>query len=159
MRTWVKVSLAGIALAILAFAAFAGMSSYFVFRHLEMRSATEPEILREFDELKKKFADRQPLVEIADPQAGDIRINRIVHPQGLRAKLIYIITWNAEDGDVMRTDVPLWLMRFSTLNIASSLGLAPEKFSLTVHDIERYGPGLVVDYRRPGRQHVLMWVE
>jgi hypothetical protein len=50
-------------------------------------------------------------------------------------------------------------MRFSTLNILSSLGVAPDQFRLTVVEIERYGPGLVVDYRRPAQTHVLIWVE
>lgn len=84
MRTWVRVSLAGVGLAVLAFAAFAGMSSYVVLRHMEMRSGTEAEAVREFDEIKKRFAGRQPLVEMTGPQARDIRINRLVHPQGSR---------------------------------------------------------------------------
>ena len=159
MRTWVKVSLAGVGLAVLAFIAVAGVTSYFAFRQLETRSATEPEVLREFDEIKKRFADRAALVEMTGPQADDVRINRLVHPQGLRAKTIFVYTWNAEDGEILRTNLPLWLMRFNTLNIISSLGLAPEKFSITVHDVERYGPGLIVDYRRPKQHHALIWVE
>jgi hypothetical protein len=155
----VRVSLAGVGLAVLAFAAFAGMSSYVVLRHMEMRSGTEAEAVREFDEIKKRFAGRQPLVEMTGPQARDIRINRLVHPQGLRAKTLYVVTWSADDDRVLRTDVPLWLMRFSTLNILSSLGVAPDQFRLTVVEIERYGPGLVVDYRRPAQTHVLIWVE
>jgi hypothetical protein len=50
-------------------------------------------------------------------------------------------------------------MRFSTANIVSRLGIAPSKFRLTVADVERYGPGIVVDFRQPGRLHTLVWVE
>ncbi len=53
----------------------------------------------------------------------------------------------------------VWLMRFSSVNVLSRLGLAPEKFRLTVQDVEQYGPGIVADYRRPGHSHVLIWVE
>jgi hypothetical protein len=28
-----------------------------------------------------------------------------------------------------------------------------------VQDVQRYGPGIVADYRRPGQSHVLIWVE
>ena len=154
-----KVSLAGIALVVIAFAALAGTGAYFVLRNLDTRTATEAETLREFDAVRARFGARQPLVEITNPQSGDIRINRLVHPEGRRASTLHVFTWNADDGEVFRTAVPVWLMRFSTLNILSTLGVAPEKFSLTAQEVERYGPGIVVDYRRPGQNHVLIWVE
>jgi hypothetical protein len=56
-------------------------------------------------------------------------------------------------------EVPLWLLRFSSVNILSQIGLAPEKLRLTVQDIERYGPGVVVDYNQPGAARLLMWVD
>ncbi|HYN08998.1 MAG TPA: hypothetical protein VES67_16565 [Vicinamibacterales bacterium] len=158
MRTWVKVSLAGVALVVVGIAALAGTGAYFVLRNLDTRSATEAETLREFDVIRAKFGPRQPLVEIINPQSGDIRLNRLVHPEGRRATTLHVITWNV-DGEVLRTEVPVWLMRFSTLNVLSTLGVAPDKFSLTAEDVQRYGPGIVVDYRRPGQNHVLIWVE
>jgi hypothetical protein len=50
-------------------------------------------------------------------------------------------------------------MRFSSINILSHLGIAPERFSLTVQDLERYGPGIIVDFRHPGVNRVLIWAE
>ena len=159
MRTWVKVSLAGIALVVVGIAALAGTGAYFVFRNLDTRSASESETLREFDALRAKFGARQPLIEITNPRSGDIRINRLVHPEGRRANTLHVVTWNADDGELLRTEVPVWMMRFSSINVLSTLGVAPDKFSLTVRDVQQYGPGIVVDYRRPGQNHVLIWVE
>ena len=157
MRTWVKVTLGGVLLGLIAIGALAGTGAYFVFRNLETHPAGETEALREIDALKARFAGRQPLVEIGNPKTGDVRINRAVHPEGRRATTLHVVTWEGEDGRVLQSEVPVWLMRFSTLNIASRLGLAPEKFRLTVSDVEEYGPGIVVDYRRPGEKHVLIW--
>jgi hypothetical protein len=56
-------------------------------------------------------------------------------------------------------DLPVWLMRFSSVNILSQLGLAPSRYRLTVQDLQRYGPGIALDYRQPNGHHVLMWVE
>lgn len=56
-------------------------------------------------------------------------------------------------------EVPLWLMRFSTLNITSQLGIAPEKLRLTVGDVQRYGPGIIADYSAEGSFRVLVWVD
>ena len=144
---------------IVGFSALAGTAAYFVFRNLETRSATEAETLRDFDGIRARFGARQPLVEIVNPQAGDIRVNRLVHPEGRRVNTLHVLTWNVDDGELLRTEAPLWLMRFSTVNVLSTVGVAPAKFRLTVQDVERYGPGIVVDYRRAGQNHVLIWVE
>lgn len=159
MRTWVKVTIAGVAVAVVGFAALAGTGAYYVFRHMDTRSASEADTRREFGAIRTRFTGRPPLIEIINPQTADIRVNRLAHPDGRRVDTIHVLTWNVDDADLLRTDVPLWLMRFSSVNILSQLDVAPEKFRLTVEDVRRYGPGIVVDYGRPGRQHVLIWVE
>ena len=159
MRTWVKVTLGGVLLVLVGFGALAGVAGYFVFRNLDTRAATETEALRDFDAVKARFGGRQPLVEIVSPHAGDIRVNRALHPEGRQATTLHVLTWDREEGRLLRTEAPLWLMRFSSINVLSRLGVAPEKFRLTVQDVQQYGPGVVVDYRRPGQKHVLIWVE
>ena len=159
MRKWVKWTLAGFVGAVVLFVVLAGVGAYYVFRHLETGAATEAATLKDFDSIRAGFPDRLPLLEIVDPKAGDIRINKLVHPEGREATTLHILTWNAEDGEKFQTDVPLWLMRFNSINILSKLGITPSKYRLVVHDIERYGPGIVADYRKPGQSHVLIWTQ
>jgi hypothetical protein len=159
VRKWVKYTLAVVAVLAIGFMALAGTGAYLVFRHLETRTVAGGETKPDFDTIAKRFAGRPPLVEIVDLQKADVRINRSVHPQGRRANTVYILNWNAEQEKLVKTDVPLWLMQFSSINVLSHLGLAPEKFRLTAEDLARYGPGIVVDYRKPGSFQVLIWVE
>ncbi len=159
MRRWVKFTLWGVVVVVLAFAALAGTGAYYFLRHLEVGKVAEAETLKEFEAVRAKFGSREPLILLVKPESGDIRISRTTHPQGLRAGTIHMLTWTAEDGERLRGDLPLWLMRFSSVNILSRLGIAPDKFRLTVEDVERYGPGIVADYRRPGHSHALIWVE
>src|SRR5437762_2141201 len=144
MRTWVKATLAGVVLIAVAVVALAATGAYFVLRHMEKRAGNEAEAAQAIDAVKARFGSRPPLVEIIDPQRADIRINRPVEASAARVDTIHVINWKTDAGELTRTDVPLWLMRFSTLNITSQLGIAPEKFRLTVGDVERYGPGIVV---------------
>ena len=102
---------------------------------------------------------RPPLVEIVDARTADIRINRLADVSPARVDTVHIINWKRDPGEVIRTEVPLWLMRFSTVNILSRLGIAPARFRLTVNDIERYGPGIIVDYGSQGAFRVLVWVD
>jgi len=159
MRTWVKATLGGVALIAVAVVALAATGAYFVLRHMEKRAGSEAEAVQTIDAAKARFGSRPPLVEIIDPQKADIRINRLVEASAPRVDTIHIINWKSDSGELVRTEVPLWLMRFSTVNIASQLGIAPAKFRLTVSDIERYGPGIVVDYGAQGAFRVLVWVD
>lgn len=159
MRTWVKATLGGIALIGVALVALGATGAYFVLRHMETRAGSEAEAGQAIDAVKVRFGSRPPLIEIIDPQRAAIRINRSVEASVPPVDTIHVINWKSDKGELTRTDVPLWLMRFSTLNIASQLGIAPEKFRLTTADVERYGPGIVVDYGSQGAFRVLVWVD
>ena len=159
MRTWQKATLGLVAVIAVAVFALAGTGAYFVFRHLEKRPGGEPEAVQAIDAVKTRFGTRPPLVEIADVHRADIRINRPDQASPSRVDTVHIINWKSDTGELIRAEVPLWLMRFSSMNILSELGIAPAKFRLTVDDIERYGPGIVVDYASQGAFRVLVWVD
>jgi hypothetical protein len=159
VRTWVKLTLGGVALIVLIWVVIAGTSAYFVFRHFDRRTAAESETLPEFDKIRARFPNRPPLIEIVDARAGDIRINRLDSPDGRSVETFHVLAWKVVDRELIRTDVPVWLLRFNTVNILSRLGIGPARLRLTVQDVERYGPGIVVDYAPPGSDRVLLWVD
>jgi hypothetical protein len=159
MRTWQKATL-GVVITIVAIVAvLAGTGAYFVMRHLEKKASSEAEAGIEMDAIRKRYAPRTPLVEIVDPRSADIRINREPSPTGAPVSTVHVVNWKSEDNELMRTEIPLWLARFSSVNLLSQLGVAPERYRLTVKDIERYGPGIIADYRSPGTFRVLVWVD
>lgn len=159
MRTWVKVTLAGVALVAVVVLVLGGIGAYFLLGNMTRGSAAEVEAVREIDAIRARFGTRPPLVEIVEPRRADIRINRLQNNTGTRVTTVHIVNWSAESGELMRTAAPLWLMRFSSVNLLSQLGVAPAKFQLTVADIERYGPGIVAYYGSPGFVRVLVWVD
>jgi hypothetical protein len=159
MRTWVKATLGGVALIAVALVALGATGTYFVLRHMEKRARSEADAVQAIDAVKARFGSRPPLVEIIDPQRADIRINRSIEASAPHVDTIHVINWKSETGELTSTEFPLWLMRFSTVNIASQLGIAPAKFRLTVSDVERYGPGIIVDYGSQAASRVLVWVD
>lgn len=158
VRTSVKVTIGAVAVATVCILALAGIASYFVLGNLERRSAPEATALSEIEIIRTRFGSRPPLIEIVDARRGDVRINRLAG-NGARVTTFHVVNWNAEDGELVRTEAPLWLMRFSSVNLLSQLGLAPASLRLTVQDVEQYGPGIVVDYAQPGSTRVLVWVD
>jgi hypothetical protein len=159
MRTWVKVTLAGFAACLLVVGLLAGAGAYLFFRHLETTNVPETSAKADFEVVRTKFGGRPPLIDVTNPRSGDIRMNRVKHPQGLRARTVYVMTWNAEDDELLKTDIPLWMMRFSSINVLSHLGIAPNRYRLTAEDVASFGPGIVVDYSEAGAKSVLIWVE
>ncbi len=159
MRTWVKVTLGAVALIAIAFTALAGAGAYFVFRNMDKRTGPEREAVQAIEAVKARFGSRPPLIEVVNPQRADIRINRRADGGATPVDTVHVINWKSETGEVVRFEVPLWLMRFSSVNILSRLGVTPAKFRLTVDDIQRYGPGIVVDYGSQGASRVLVWVD
>ena len=159
MRTWVKATIGGVALIAVALGALAGTAAYFVLRHMEKRAGSEAQAVQTIDSIKARFGSRPPLVEVVDPQKAAVRINRPVEATAPPVDTVHVISWKSDTGELSRTEFPLWLMRFSSVNIAAQLGIAPERFRLTVSDVERYGPGIVVDYGVQGAFHLLVWVD
>ena len=158
MRTWVKATIGVGVPATVCMLALGGIASYYVLGNLERLSAPEATALSEIERIRTRFGSRPPLVEIVDVRRGDFRINRLAGT-GAKVSTFHVLNWNAEDGELVQTEAPLWLMRFSSVNLLSRLGLAPSSLRLTVEDVERYGPGIVVDYAQPGSARVFVWVD
>lgn len=159
MRTWVKVTLGGAALAAVAFAALAGTGVYFVLHGMERRTGSAADAVQAIDAVRPRFGSRPPLVEIVDPQRANIRVNRPGEASPVHVGTIHVINWKRDTGELTRIQIPLWLMRFSSVNVLSQLGVVPARFRLTVSDIERYGPGVIVDYGSPESFRILVWVD
>jgi len=159
MRTWVKVTIGGVALVAVAFAVLGGTAAYYVMRHLEERASEEAEAVKAIEAVKARFPARPPLIEIADPARADIKINRATEASTTPVDTIHVMNWKHETREFTTVRMPLWLMRFSTVNLASRLSISPAKLRLTVSDVERYGPGVLVDYGSPGTSRVFVWVD
>jgi len=159
MRKWVKVTIGGVALVVLVLAALGGTAAYYVMRNLEERPAGEAEAVKLIEGVKARFGPRPPLIEVADPRRADVRVNRAADASATRVDTIHVLNWKSETSELSRVEMPLWLMRFSSINLASNLNIIPAKLSLTVADVERYGPGIIVDYGSPGTSRVLVWVD
>lgn len=95
-----------------------------------------------------------------DPRQGAIRVNRPpVSAERRHVEAFYVLAWTGADQKLVRTSAPIWLMRLSLQNMASTLGLGGGPWNLTVADVERYGPGLILDFNQPGGGRVLVWVQ
>jgi hypothetical protein len=62
--------------------------------------------------------------------------------------------YDPEAGELTRADVPFWLIR-----AANSLTFLPEMGSLTLEEIEKHGPGLLVNGSGETGEQILIWID
>jgi hypothetical protein len=51
-------------------------------------------------------------------------------------------------------EIPIWLIRFG-----SSISFVPEMGHVTMEDLERHGPGLIVNGTGDDGEQILVWIE
>jgi hypothetical protein len=160
MQTRTRVALWALGIGGGVFLVVAGLAAVIVLRNTTAGASGEREAVIEIERIHARFPARPPLVEIVDPRRGAIRIN---HPpasaERRHVEAFHVLAWAAANQRLVRTSAPIWMMRLSLQNVLSALGLGLGPWNLTVADVERYGPGVVLDYSPPGGGRVLVWVQ
>ena len=163
VATWVWV-LVGIAVVVvLGLVAVAGVGFYEFSRHFETTAATATDAASEFDAVRARFAGQEPLLERTET-GGVARTRREapVEAPAVRPTELHLLGFDPSDGRLVRFKVPFWLLRMG--GAKGSIDLNGEKVTLdeldvTVEDLERLGPALVLDHRTPKGERVIVWTQ
>lgn len=156
-RTRIVLGVVGVAVVLVV--GLLGTGAFIVLRNLRITETTAAEAASVIDEARARYASRPPLIEI-DPARKYVHVNRPPTTEARKSvDHIEIFAWQAEEGKLVRTRAPIWLMRFSMINVLSQLGVTPDAVRLTVDDVERYGQGRLVDVTTPGGDRALVLVQ
>ena len=71
-----------------------------------------------------------------------------------------ILAFDPDDGRMVKISVPFWLLRLKVGGTRIDFNgnrMELEDLKLTVEDLERFGPTLIVDHRVPNGERVLVW--
>ena len=130
--------------------------------HVDIVESNEANADRAFDEIHAKFPGQKPLLELRDRTPHYVE-ERATQPDSTeKITTMHIVAWDSDERRLARVDVPWWVLRMKSGTISFSsyaTGLDDAGVKLRPEDIERRGPGIVLDFveRREGR--VLVWVE
>lgn len=150
------------AVAVIGMIALAGVGIYFVTREVNVRSATPASAAQEFDAARARFSNQQPVLSIRDDEVmfeGEMPERPSREPRA--PDVLRVLVWDADEEKLVRVNVPFWLLRFSRRSSfsVSSDGFDLNRLKLTVNDLERLGPALLLDHRERGGTRVLLWTE
>jgi hypothetical protein len=167
-RSWVPIVLAVLGGLVLVGAAAVGGSVYWVTRHIHSQETTTREAERALADARTRFAGQTPVVSLEGQQPVFAREPAPGGPVPIRT--LHMLAFDAGEGRLIRLDIPGWLLRLVprgnvTVNgrdlfDAGGPGARGGRgTNITVEDLERRGPGLVLDTTTPDGSQVLIWTE
>jgi hypothetical protein len=71
-----------------------------------------------------------------------------------------VLAFDPDDGRIVRISIPFWLLRMKMRGATVDFNgnkMDLEDLKLTVEDLERFGPTLIVDHRNVHGERVLVW--
>ena len=160
IKAWIWVVAAIVILGILGVVAMAGFGFYFFSQHFDTKVVSRENAGEEFEEVKARFAKQKPLIEL-DEHGRFLRANvdRPANPNTKVPDQLYVLAFDPGDRRIVRVNLPFWMLRLKahgTVDFnASKLDL--EDLKLTVEDLERFGPTLIVDHQGTSGERVLVW--
>lgn len=164
-KTWISVLIASVIIVgILAAAAVAG-TAFFIYRHVHTEITPNASADQQFAEARARFVGQQPLIEIR--KDDEPLLHREVIPASKPAtKLdtLRVLAYDTHARKLVNVSIPMWLLRmapshkFSFLN-DNGIDFDSDRVHITLEDLERRGPGLILDQADRRGSQVLVWTE
>ena len=160
LKTLVWAIVAVAVFCILALVAVVGAAFFYMSRHIETKSATASVAATEFAEIKADFPGQRPLIEL-DRRGKFLRANTEgpTAPKTTTPDELWVMAFDPSDGRIVRFNIPFWILRMkadATIDLNGNR-MDLEDLRLTVHDLERKGPSLIVDHQASDGERVLVW--
>lgn len=164
-KTWVSVLIAAvIVVGILAVSAVGG-TAYFIYGHVHTQFTPSENAEQQFAEARARFAGQQPLIEMR--KDDEPLLHREVIPKTMPAtKLdtLRVLAYDTRARKLVNVSIPMWLLRMAPSNKFSfmkdnGIDFDSDRVHITIDDLERRGPGLLLDQADRRGSQVLVWTE
>jgi hypothetical protein len=166
-KTWITIIVSVLAVIVMLGVAAIGGAAYWVYSHVHSETVAQETAGDTFTKARARFSGQQALIEIRDRDQVVVHRSEAAPVTGDAAKLktLRAMVYDPDEGRMVNIDIPFWLLRlapsggrFSFLN-DNGVSFDAERVRLTIEDLERRGPGLVLDQRDRNGSLVLVWTE
>ena len=160
-KTWVAVLVAAIMVVCVAVVALVGASAYFVARHVSSAYVETEGADAQFAGVRQRFAGQTPLIALRE--GGEAIVNRPAPGgEGRPITTIHALVYAADERKLVDISLPFWLVRLSPGDRFSFIehgDFDHQRIQLSLRDVERHGPGLILDGVDRNHGRVLIWAE
>ena len=164
-KTWVSIVIAAvIVVGILAVTAVGG-TAFFIYRHVHTQVVPNDDAETQFKNARARFAGQKPLIEIT--RGEEPIFHRETIPKEMpAAKLgtLRVLAYDTRANKLVNVAIPMWLLRMAPSNKFSfmkdnGIDFDSDRVHITLDDLERRGPGLLLDQADRRGSQVLVWTE
>ena len=111
--------------------------------------------MQQLDEVRSRFPGQQPLIQLVDGKPQFVAERASQAPTQTTLSTLHVIAFDSDEGNLVNFSLPFWLLRMKSGPIRLSAyqqGWDDRGVSFRVEDIEKHGPGIIVDVDAAGRR-------
>ena len=161
---WAVIIIGSAAFVLIVVVGLVGVAGYVIYQQFAFKatSASEKSAEAEFTRIANRFGGQKPYLVIQD---GEPVVSEPKGPaSGKPVEAIHILVWNPDDQKLVRLNVPFWLLRMTKghpirLTTNADPDGEPMFLKVTADDLERRGPGLILDHKEASGERVLVWAQ
>lgn len=161
VRTWVWVVVAIVVVGILGIVAMAGVGVYYFSQHIDTKPSSPAAAAHDFEQIKARFKTQVPLIELDDRgRLLKSNTNRPAPVNPRKPDELHVLAFDPDSERIVNLTIPFWLLRLKMGGTKIQLGdgnVDLEDLRLSVEDLERYGPIIIVDHKSRQGERVLVW--
>jgi hypothetical protein len=167
-RTTRSTVLSVVFIVAIAILAVIGTGLWFFLSHRDSISASAQVAEAEFSQLRARFSNEQPLVDMNRREPLDAPV---VSQAIVPLRSFHTVIFDTRGGQrIVRITVPYWFARpfagrnrefrwLGQLTFLDDTEFDPEAIRLSLDQLEQRGPGLVAYYQHPSGGQFISWVE
>ena len=159
-RRWVLIAFgAAVLIVFIGIGVMIAVAAWFQ-QNMQVDARSGDQAEAEFAEISRQFGSRQPLLEVQDgrPVFTSEHDKPAADPNA-KIETLHLLAWNPRDGRLARFSFPFWIVRMKSAPFrfsAYASGL-DDRIDLRPADIDKYGPGIILDTHTPKGERVMIW--
>ena len=130
-------------------------------QNMAITETSEEAAMKELDAIRERFPGQQPLIQLVDEKP------QVIERAGQSATqttltTLHIAAFDSDEGNLVNFSLPFWLLRMRSGPIRISSyqdGWDDRNVSFRIEDIEKHGPGIIVDATKAREGRVVIWAE
>jgi len=164
-KTWLSILIAGVIIVGMLAATVVGGTAYFFYHHINSTFTPRENAEQQFAAARARFAGQTPLIEMRHDEEPVVH-RELVDASHAPARIesLRVLAYDSRARKLVRVSIPFWLIRlapgkhFSFLS-DNGVDFDSDRVRLSYEDLERLGPGLILDQEDRRGSHVLVWTE
>lgn len=131
-------------------------------QNIDVTQTNEQAAMQEMDAVRARFAGQQPLIQLIDGKPKIVAGRAVDGAPPKSLSTVHVIAFDVDEGNLVNFSLPFWILRMKSGPIRISAyqqGWDDRGVSFTVEEIEKHGPGIIVDITEGGEGRVVIWAE